>query len=136
MPLHLAAMYPECSPAVLYRVLAAYPDGARSHDYRWVDRDIPGMAALPVVFAHWRRAVSNLGLALKHPPSQLCRKQLPLHRACKSRATLKKCLPLIESYPEALLIRDWGGNKVGHPVYLLEAQAPSNGPFALFGIAP
>mmetsp|Transcript_8364 Transcript_8364/g.19632 ORF Transcript_8364/g.19632 Transcript_8364/m.19632 type:complete len:337 (+) Transcript_8364:503-1513(+) len=72
MPLHLAAMYPECRPAVLYHVLAAYPEGARSHDYR---------------------------------------KQLPLHRACKSRASLKKCLPLIESYPEALSIRDWGGNK-------------------------
>lgn len=106
MPLHLAAMYPECRPAVLYHVLAAYPEGARSHDYRWVDLDI----------AHWRRAASDWH-SNTLPPPKLCRKQLPLHRACKSRASLKKCLPLIESYPEALSIRDWGGNKVGLPVY-------------------
>ena len=36
--------------------------------------------------------------------------QTPLHRACKSRASLEKVLPLIEAYPEALCVKDWGGN--------------------------
>ena len=107
MPLHLAAVYPECSPAVLYHLLVAYPEGAKSKDYRWV-------LLAKGQFFH--------GFAIGGVPSQtpmiipgplLRRQQLPLHRACKARASLNKCLPLIESYPEALSIRDWEG-KVGH----------------------
>ena len=127
MPLHLAAMYPECRSAVLYHVLAAYPEGAKSKDYRWVDYDTPGEINSSMFFVSNPNDNPQIG---SWKPS-LRRKQLPLHRACKARASLKKCLPLIESYPEALSIRDWGGNKVGLPACFAPGLSSSHGPLCV-----